>query len=404
MRHLATLALLLCATAASADTYSAIEEITPASGPIEGGTVITLRGKNLARPSGLSVCTVNACEPSVTIAGKFAQLVDVAPDGTQLRVKTPPNAGGTYDVTVAFRVKTTFQGQTLLSAPLDGTTLQRAFTYGRGGYERVLVPVFAKGETPGAFGARWVTELVGWNPSFSSVGVYQVPPETDPLPFTDPEWGKGMSSFRPQLDGPGAAFLYVHGTAPIAFSLRVRDLARQSESWGTEIPVVPESQSIAGKAILLNNIPRDADSRIMLRIYDFDGPTGGQVDVNIYFGDAHLDETFAFDTLDLPGSALQEFPSYPGYVQVDITHELDLLGIGFPFVQNAKSLRISVQAHDSAKRLWAFVAVTNNRTQQITTVLPRWGVSVRSPERPRAASRPGSWRQAARRPRRDCRS
>src|ERR1051325_10110124 len=131
MQRLATLTLLLFATAANANTFSVIEEITPVKGPIEGGTVVTLRGKNLARPSGLSLCVVSTCVPTVTIAGKFSEIVEVASDGTQVRVKTPPNAGGTYDVTFAFRVKTTFQGQTLLSAPLDGTTLQRAFTYGR---------------------------------------------------------------------------------------------------------------------------------------------------------------------------------------------------------------------------------------------------------------------------------
>jgi hypothetical protein len=362
--------LLFWAAAAYSDTFPVIEELTPAQGAIEGGTVITLRGKNLARPaSTLSPCTFTGCEPSVAIAGKYAELVDVAADGSQLRVRTPSNAGGTYDLVFAFRTKTTFQGHTLFSGPIDGgVTLKRAFTYGRGGYERVLVPIFAKGETPGAFGSRWVTELVGWNPSFFAVGVYQTPPPTSPNPLPNPDWGAPMSTFRPQLNGPGTAFLYTAGTGSLAFSLRVRDVTRQSESFGTEIPVVPESQAIAGAPILLNDIPRDADSRIMLRIYDFDGPTGGKVDLDVSFGDASPNEQFASETIDLPAGVQEELPSIPGYVQVDLTSELATLDV--PFVKNAKSLRVSVAAHDTNKRLWAFVTVTNNRTQQITTVTP----------------------------------
>jgi len=176
-----------------------------------------------------------------------------------------------------------------------------------------------------------------------------------------------MSTFRPQLNGPGTAFMYAGGTVPLAFSLRVRDVTRQSESYGTEIPVVPESQAIAGVPILLNDIPRDVDSRIMLRIYDFDGPTGGKADVEVHFDDASPNEQFALDSLDLPGGAQQEFPSIPGYVQVDLTSELATLDV--PFVKNAKSLRVSVTA--AQKRIWAFVTVTNNRTQQITTITPR---------------------------------
>jgi len=77
MKRLA-LALFLLASIANAGTFPVIEEITPVQGPIEGGTVVTLRGKNLASPASLTFCALATCEPSVTIAGKYAQLVDVA--------------------------------------------------------------------------------------------------------------------------------------------------------------------------------------------------------------------------------------------------------------------------------------------------------------------------------------
>ena len=368
-RSALTLLLGLVAAVAHADTFPVIEEITPVQGSVEGGTIVTLRGKNLARSTSFA-CRLATCVPSVSIGGKYAETVEVAEDGTRIRVKTPPSAGGTYDVDFAFRVATTFSGQTFLSAPIDGgLSLKRAFTYGRGGYERVLVPIFVKGETAGAFGSRWVTELVGWNPYAFGVGVYQVPPSDSPNPLTQPEWGARLSSFRPQLEGPGTALMYVAGTASLSFELRVRDLTRQSESWGTEIPVVPESQAFINEPILLNNIPFGSESRVMLRIYDFDGPTGGKVDVEVHFDDASTNEQFALDTLDFPAGAQQEFPTIPGFLQVDLTSEL--AAIPLPLVRNAKSLRVAVQSRETQKRLWAFVTVTNNRTQQITTVTPQ---------------------------------
>jgi len=370
MKRVLATVLFFCAAAAYSDTLPVIEEMSPVQGPIEGGTVVTLRGKNLAQPTAtLSVCKFIECVPSIAIAGKYGEIVDVAADGTQLRVRTPSNAGGTYDVVFAFRTRTTFGGLTLIGNPVSGgVTLKRAFTYGRGGYERWLVPIFAKGETPGAFGSRWVTELVGWNSSPFAIGVYQTPPATSPDPLTNPDWGAPTSTFRPQLTGPGTAFVYAAGTGSLAFSLRVRDVTRQKESYGTAIPVVPESQAVAGAPILLNDIPRPAESRIMLRIYDFDGPTGGKVDLKVLFDDARPDEQFAFETIDLPAGPQEEFPSIPGYVQVDLTSELATIDL--PFVKNAKSLRVSVAPHGSNKRLWAFVTVTNNATQQITTVTP----------------------------------
>jgi hypothetical protein len=95
MKRLA-LALFLLASIANAGTFPVIEEITPVLGPIEGGTVVTLRGKNLAGPVSLPLCGLVACEPTVTIAGKYAQLVDVAPDGTQIACgRRRTRAGGT---------------------------------------------------------------------------------------------------------------------------------------------------------------------------------------------------------------------------------------------------------------------------------------------------------------------
>ena len=350
-----------------------IESIDPIRGPVAGGTVVTLRGKNFAS-SGVP-CVFAICpKPAVTIGGKRTEVLRVAEDGTWIEVKTPPSAGGTYDVSFSRPVNGgIFPTQGGYFPIVEGSvTWNDAFTYGDGGYERVLVPIYSASETPGAFGSRWVTELIGWNPTPFAIPVYQVPPATPPFPFPSgtPEWGQGESSFRPVLTGPGNAFLYVfgqEGDSSLAFHLRVRDVSRQSESWGTEVPVVSEKKAFVGKPILLNDIPNGGDTRAMLRVYDFDGPTGGSVDVEIHLDDGRPGEQFLGDRIDFPTGPYQEFPTAPGFIQVDLTSEL----ASIPLARNASRLRVSVHSRTSDKRLWAFVSVTNNRTQQITTITPQ---------------------------------
>jgi IPT/TIG domain-containing protein len=360
----------------SAVTLSAaiptIESIEPSSGPVAGGTVVTLRGKNLSSSS--LPCPFAFCsgKPSVRIGGKKAEVVETATDGTSIKIKTPPNAGGTYDVSFNPRDGNTIAlGYVLLPTTQPTITVTDGFTYGSGGYERILVPFYAAGEVPGAFGSRWVTELVGWNPHPFSVAVYQVPPATPPSPFDSgsPDWGAPLSSFRPQLSSSGPAFLHVAGSNALAFHLRVRDVSRQSESWGTEIPVISERKAFTGEPILLNDIPFGSDARVMLRIYDFDGPTGGDVDVEVHFNDGtgNLSEQFALARVSFPGGTVQQYPPAPGYIEVDLTSEL----AGFPLTNNVTSLRVLVNSPHVDKRLWAFISVTNNRTQQITTVTPQ---------------------------------
>jgi len=367
-------ALLLLST--SAVTLSAaiptIESIEPNNGAVTGGTVVTLRGKNLI---GSALPCPFACsgKPVVRIGGKKAEVIESAADGTSIKIKTPANAGGTYDVTFNPREANSITlGYIAIPFTQQTVTVNDAFTYGNGGYERVLIPFYTAGEVPGAFGSRWVTELVGWNPHPFAVAVYQVPPDTTPFnPFDPPAsgWGAPLSSFRPHLTGSGPAFLHVAGNSALAFHLRVRDVSRQGESWGTEIPVISERKAFVGESILLNDIPFGSDARVMLRIYDFDGPTGGDVDVEIHFNDGNgsLSEQFAGARIDFPGGAYQQYPPAPGYLEVDLTSELANL----PLPANVTSLRVSVNSPHVDKRLWAFVSVTNNRTQQITTITPQ---------------------------------
>src|SRR5215210_4914397 len=86
------------------DRRPQIDSIEPAHGLPEGGTVVTIRGHNLATlvpPATAPRTDCTPCParpPQVLFGGKNAEVQSYAED--TLVVKTPPNAGGVYDVQV----------------------------------------------------------------------------------------------------------------------------------------------------------------------------------------------------------------------------------------------------------------------------------------------------------------
>jgi hypothetical protein len=169
-------------------------------------------------------------------------------------------------------------------------------------------------------------------------------------------------------DRPGAGrFLYIATNGPdeterLTLSLRTRDLSRQSEGHGTQVPVVREDDTIIGRPIVLTNIPMSALYRQKLRIYDFDGELGRAVMVEVYkaVGSTHFDR-LATRTIQLSLAPFTGEPHHPGYAELDLN--------AMPEVADADRVTVLVKGSDDA-RLWAFVSVTNNITQQVTTVTP----------------------------------
>jgi hypothetical protein len=179
-------------------------------------------------------------------------------------------------------------------------------------------------------------------------------------------WSGGLAktTFRPLLEGD-AAFLYQehidNSRKPLAFSLRVRDLSRQADSWGTEVPLVRAKDAFVGKTMDMLNVPFEPESRITLRIYDLDGPVGGSVPVVIRNNES--DVVLGSTTATFADAGYQNYPSNPGLVVIDVK----------PLVANASGvdrLRIQVGEKDAQKRLWAMVSVTDLDTQLVTVISP----------------------------------
>lgn len=115
-------------------------------------------------------------------------------------------------------------------------------------WRRVLLPIYFEGEIAGAFGSRWTLELSGYNGS-NTQHLITAHPE---VRFETPsrcgctvgpgELFAGARFLRADRRGAGR-FLYVMTNGPdeteqLALSLRTRDLSREAEGHGIEVPVV----------------------------------------------------------------------------------------------------------------------------------------------------------------------
>jgi hypothetical protein len=239
--------------------------------------------------------------------------------------------------------------------------------------EYVLLPISVAGEIPGAFESRWISELVITNTAEHPIEIQGIdsgcrippclppmlPPRATVFPFAGP--------LDPAIP---ASLLLVQSQdlADLSIQLRVQDLSRQAQTWGTEIPVITEQESFTG-ALHLLNVPLTAEFRQLLRVYAFPPAVDGEIRIRAYRVDqevrfpdeAHADALLVEQTLSLRGSVLE---SVPAYAQLDF-HDLQ---IGFP---TAERIRLEIEPVASDLRYWAFVSVTNNATQHVTTITPQ---------------------------------
>ena len=248
-------------------------------------------------------------------------------------------------------------------------------------YERILVPIGYESELPGAFGSLWSTILTGINDTDVFVEVSAGRPTGNCIAV-----GTGCKEAPHQVfnlrliagSNPNTgAFVYVGkpGAGRVRFTLRVQDVSRQAQTWGTTIPVVRERDAFAGLLHLLD-IPIDPRFRVALRIYDFDAsPESPAADrsvrLRIYhrdFASPFLETVLPFGVHDIRGG---DFPQVPSTVMIgNLTDAFpDLLSLPSiaPFGRNA---RIEIEPASPGLRFWAFVSVTNNETQHVTVIAP----------------------------------
>jgi hypothetical protein len=219
---------------------------------------------------------------------------------------------------------------------------------------KALVPIGVGEEIPGAFGSRWMAFLNLYN-----MGTTNVRSCTGGI-ATRPEYAPGTTTHYPapkESLGQGA-FICIQGSSDdVVLNLRIQDLSRQALTWGTEIPVVYE-KDVRTHSLALVNVPTDERFRQTLRIYDWDGNRGEAFRLRI----RNRQGIVLVDEVLTPIPALQ--PHLPGYTEVS------WLAGTYPQITTEEQVTLEVSPVNPAVRFWAFVSVTNNETQHVTTVTP----------------------------------
>lgn len=137
----------------------------------------------------------------------------------------------------------------------------------------------------------------------------------------------------------------------------MRDISRSAQSAGTELPVVREDALRAHIALI--DIPSEPGFRHSLRIYDVTHGAAVRVRIFPFQGDQAL--------VDQNVMLLQPENPLTAPAQIGL-HGLTSL---FPALNGIPRLRIEIDALSLTQRLWGFVSITNNETQEFTTVTPQ---------------------------------
>jgi len=287
-------------------------------------------------------CPLAPCsEFQVTFDGVKGNVTAFTDGGTRAIVTVPPHAPGRVDVAV-----TNYSGQTV--ALPGGFLYPEPFADLSAEYERVILPAVFSG--PGAHGSQWTSENVVM--SRASVAMPS-------LPVAVPE-GRRVS-IPPQGRDGGLLFYMPRGFAPfLFFSSHVRDLSRNASDAGTELPIVRARDTSNDLHIL--DVPVNAASRRLLRVYDFDAFDGCTVNVYITPAFGGTPQTRFLTLRDrIICVTTPCYPDRPTWAALP----LDDLPPGV--------YDLEIQGVPDDARLWAFVTVTNNDTQHVTAYTPQRG-------------------------------
>jgi hypothetical protein len=222
-------------------------------------------------------------------------------------------------------------------------------------FERILFPMLT--EVSGVNGSLFRTETTISNPKRWFVETYN---EIVPFVCIDYPCGERMSpgelvKFTGGEYPHGVALLTPRDAAPdLAFALRARDVSRKADGYGTELPVVRESEMYINRELALLGVPVSPGYRAKLRIYAFGAELFGGPHAGIRLQQAGTNTTVAL-TRTCSGHACASTPFYAEY---------DLPA------GNLSRENVYVRTADQ-NLIWAFITVTNNNTQQITTITPQ---------------------------------
>jgi len=312
-------------------------EVVPNTVPLNGGA-IHLRGSSplYSCPPAPLLCT----SATVNVDGQPATVVSSSP--TDVVVIAPPHAAGAVDVTLTHDASTSTATAALDFFDFDKTP-DPAF------FEPVLFPAWVTG--PGAFGSQWRTDVSMRNENDVPLPLTSTLFQTPCFPVCDTRPQPHSTLTISGANAPSGIVFWAarQFASQLFFDVLARDLSRQSEALGTEIPVARE-HDLYDRPFSILLVPTDTKYRTALRLFRIDG--GDSVHVRI-FQNEREDVLVDADVLLANGSA----------AIADIVAQ-------YPQLAGKGSLRITVDGKTSQRVTYALVSVTNNETQHVTVLAP----------------------------------
>lgn len=289
----------------------------------------------------------------VTIGGVEAPFQNAI--GLGLEATVPQLLPGLFDVVVTYSDGTSATATQAFLVPALQADLSAE-------HERRFYPSVFAG--PGAHGSLWNTHnfIKNRGPielyTIPTLGRYELPIVAPPPPLAV---GVRTPIDTEARDG-GLLVLVPRGTDEwLAYSSHIVDESRLRTDAGTELPVVHERETAA--VIELLNVPLTAEARQTLRIFDLDAVDGRRVSVQIevegreaVFLEAILGNRIVCVTTPC-------YPHHPTFAVINLDADPRLRGAG--------SADITIRARTNDAPLWAYVSVTNNETQHVTTNTPQ---------------------------------
>lgn len=328
--------LLLLALPALADVQFTV---TPDRGPASGGTRVTIKG-----PFGSWPYTILFGSTAAASSERVA-------DDTMIAI-TPAHVPGPVEV-IVFEYDMGIETGSTFTFTEDGAAEN---------FERVLLPIFTA-PVFGKFGSEFHTNLILSNTNDTEVQIKglqcESPCATDGSPDLVYPLGAGEDIHPRSLvyNGRPGRFFYVPKAKAegIGMNLLVTDLSRALLNFGTEMPIVRESE-FRNNRVVLTGIPGTTGVRNTLRIY---GDTSFTALVRVDGG-----EPFQV-RVEKPAGATQFDPAYGAFSNFPPPTP----GKGWSRVTiDVMPNILTIPPIDTP--IWAFITITNNETQAITTITP----------------------------------
>ena len=318
--------------------------ISPSAASVLGGDLVTITSTNSA-PIAPCLFSQTCTAPAVTFGGVPATAVNVV-SLTQVTARVPAHAAGAVTVGVGnLTAVNVFRYFDRDAAPDPAV------------FETVLIPLLFEG--PGAFGSRWSTEVFVTNKNDSSVISYR------PLFFVGCNFIFGFCADEiragktvqilpvSSLPSNGVLFRPLRDQAnALWYAARVRDLSREADDFGAEMPIVRESKLYRGK-IVLPDVLIDPNFRTLLRIYMIEDVHPVAVDIT------QLGTSLGGGVVFLT----------KGNADTAWSGSLDLSAL--PVRGLTRRFTVVIDPGTPSGRLWAFASVTNNVTQRVTIISPQ---------------------------------